>query len=278
VLAIGAFHALLGHGAGARADAPPTADACLAAHEQGQEARLDGHFLAARDALQLCVAAACPVQVRADCGAWLAELAVRTPSMSLVVGDGAGGIPAGLAVYVDEQALPAARLAGAFELDPGPHALRIEAPGFATVTRSVVVQEGERGQLTRVTLTALPAAAASAGSDAHPPSPRARRAWIAGHVLVASAAAAGGVALVEHTRALRDHDQLERCRPDCGTAAVDRALGHVNASRITGGVSAALAGGALAAYLVALFWPERRVTAALVLGPRRQALTLSARF
>src|SRR6476469_4343818 len=61
-----------------KADAKPTeARECVAAHEDGQRARRDGHLREARRRFVACASEACPVDVRRDCSTQLDEVDAR---------------------------------------------------------------------------------------------------------------------------------------------------------------------------------------------------------
>lgn len=69
----------------------------------------------------------------------LRALEPRVPRLRVVLTNP----PPGLRAACDGKALPAAALGEALPLDPGPHELRVSAPGYRMETRSVRLEEGK---------------------------------------------------------------------------------------------------------------------------------------
>jgi hypothetical protein len=143
--------ALLLVAASARADL--TKEQCVAANTQGQVLRLDGKLAAARARLVACMEQSCPDIVRSDCAQRLNELEGLQPTIAFEVKDGAGGDVSGVTVAVD--GAPAERLGGVEQrLDPGEHVVVFAASGRPSVTRHIVLTEGEKHRVERVVLEA----------------------------------------------------------------------------------------------------------------------------
>jgi hypothetical protein len=119
--------------------------ACLDASSKAQTFR-DAHKLVeAREQLRICAAGGCPTAVRTDCIAWLAEVEQGLPTVVVSATDGAGHDRFDVTVTVDGQA-PAITLQGqALPMNPGPHALHLEAPG-AALDQQILVKEGVKNQ------------------------------------------------------------------------------------------------------------------------------------
>jgi len=115
--------------------------ACVDQHQAAQVLRRERQLIAARGALRACSGAACPSAVRADCIQWLDEVGRSLPS--LVVTASAGGIDlVDVRVFLDGQLVTARLTGAAFEVDPGPHHLRVESPPWPPVERTILVSEG----------------------------------------------------------------------------------------------------------------------------------------
>jgi hypothetical protein len=215
----------------ARAD---QVDACIAAAEQSQVLRRDGHLLAAHESLLVCARDACPRAIQKDCKRWLGEVEVALPTVVIRAADAAGGDLASGRVTLDGKLHEGALTGRAFNLDPGEHALRVEA-GDRVLTRQIVVRQGERDRLISVQFPAEPAPA-----PGHVPA----GAWVLGGVGVSGIAA--GVILWAVGRS--EHGTLvATCgvTHDCDPAAVDRARTKLVVGDIVFGVGLAAVGAAV---------------------------------
>jgi hypothetical protein len=170
---------------------------CVSAHEEGQLARRDGRFDRAREAFAACQADGCPAVLRSRCAEFARELETAQPSIVVIVRDDEGQDAAGASVRVDG-APPVDVSAMGVRLDPGSHALRVEAAGFRPVERTVNLPEGFK-DLPAIFLLqrlSLPSGGPVAG-----PKP-ATAAWafaIGSGVSLAGAAALSGVGWAMHT-------------------------------------------------------------------------------
>jgi hypothetical protein len=131
-----------------------TKDQCVDANTKGQELRISGKLLAARDQFRTCAAHECPTVVRADCTRRLDELDARLPTIIFVAKDGAGGDLAGVRVSVDGHALTDKLDGSALEVDPGDHVFSFGIVGQPTVERRFVLTEGEKGRRERIVVEA----------------------------------------------------------------------------------------------------------------------------
>jgi hypothetical protein len=147
--------------------------ACIDANESAQDFRRAGKLRAARGKLVECLAATCPGPVRQDCAARLAEIDAAMPTLVLEANDEAGHELTAVRVTVDGQLL-ADHLAGAsFPVDPGEHTFTFDAAGRLTVTKVLVLHEGDKRRRETVTLIAgsPPAHEESPPSAPSPPPP-----------------------------------------------------------------------------------------------------------
>ncbi|NOU29033.1 MAG: hypothetical protein HOO96_14120, partial [Polyangiaceae bacterium] len=125
---------------------------------QGQEARLERKWTAARDAFRRCADESCPALVREACGPWLAEATEKIPSLVLRLSDATDGlaIPEPKA-FVDGKPLRAEVVAGApLELEPGRHVVRVEGTGYFPREEELTLQEGDRERALSIALRPLP--------------------------------------------------------------------------------------------------------------------------
>jgi hypothetical protein len=117
--------------------------------------------------------------------------------------------PAGLSVRRDGKEIPAAALGDALPADPGPHEIRVSAPGRRTETRSVLLEEGKTAAVS-FTLVADATAVEPAPGDKKGAVPV--WAWISG----AGGLALGGAAvffLVDDLAAVSALRSTTNCRP-----------------------------------------------------------------
>lgn len=138
----------------ARAD---EVDACATASEEGQKERDRGHFIAARALFLSCVREACPAIVRADCAEWLQGVDAKMPTIVVRARDAEGHDLSGARVSVDAAPVTGHEEGRAIPIDPGPHRLTFEAEGAPTITREMVIREGEKGRIVDVTFGAISA-------------------------------------------------------------------------------------------------------------------------
>src|SRR5262249_11993395 len=147
---------------------------CLGPYGEGQELRQKGRLRAARDVLRTCARDACPPAVRVDCAKWGSEVEAALPTVTLHAQDARGQDIAGLRVLVDGEPVASYEDGRPFELDPGPHSIRVEAEGRA-VDVQVVAREGDKARPLAVTLADPTPAPAPAPPPSATPSAPARQ-------------------------------------------------------------------------------------------------------
>lgn len=130
----------------------PSKEQCVEANGKAQEQRRDGKLRVAREWLMACASSACPALVRDDCARRLDELERAQPTIAFSVQDPNGSDLSEVVVSMDGDRL-ATRLDGtAMLVDVGQHTFRFEADGYETLTRSLIVLEGEKLRRERVAL------------------------------------------------------------------------------------------------------------------------------
>ncbi|HET7538451.1 MAG TPA: hypothetical protein VFK05_01220 [Polyangiaceae bacterium] len=136
--------ALLAHAS--TASAAPGKDECVDANAQAQDLRRDGKLLSAREALRVCVNEICPKLVREDCSKRLDELTSVVPSVVFAAKDSTGRDLSAVVVTMDGKPLADHLDGAALEMDPGSHSFGFTTEGLPTVTRELLIREGERGR------------------------------------------------------------------------------------------------------------------------------------
>jgi hypothetical protein len=149
--------------AAAPANADPTsARECIAAADRGQAFQHQHKLLFAREALRICAAPACPTEVQRACIGWLDQADRAQPTLAFSVTDAAGTDLNDVRVTMDGEPFVAKVMGTAVELDPGAHIFRFVAPGYESLTRKVVIVEGEKTRQVHVILEKV-------GGPAHKP-------------------------------------------------------------------------------------------------------------
>lgn len=218
---------------------------------QGQAARDAGRLLESRKLFIECTSSACPSVIRTDCAKWHGELEPRIPTMA-VRAQVAGLDVVDATVSVDGADVPIGRSA---LFDPGRHTIVVRR-GDREVSRELVLAEGELG---RVVVVELPAAATPAAARADTVTPEADDRGGALRAIGLVTGAAGVVGLGIGTffgvRAIAKNDDSNAdghcdasgCDP-AGAQARNDALGAATASTVS-----FAAGGVLLASGAALF-------------------------
>lgn len=189
---------------------------CIAAAERGQELRTEGKLRDARDKFVACTQAGCPDAIRKDCTTFLADVEASIPSIvvTATAPDGADLYDARLLV---DGVVVSERIDGkATMVDPGRHAIRVEAKDGTHAEVEVVLAEGDKHRKVHVAFTrkALPVAEVA-------PAPE--------RSLIAPLMVGGlGVAVLAGSLylgfAARDEiaDMRSDCAPHCDGDALDR--------------------------------------------------------
>jgi hypothetical protein len=271
----------------AAAHADVTKEQCIDANANAQRLRLAGKLGAARQELLTCVDTACPGMVRDDCSRRLDEIDRAQPTLIVDVRNSAGNDLTDVRVKVDGVLLTERLDGGARRVDPGVHVFTIEATGQPAVTRTLVIQESEKGRRETIVAGASAVAPVSeAGSGTRGGGQR-----LLG--LGGLGAGAVGVVIGSVFGVLADnawHSQESACgsSSSCSGAGHAAALSDHSTLTTDGAVSTAafIAGGALiAAGAVLVFTAPKRatsasraVTIAPSFGPGHGSLGMQVRF
>jgi hypothetical protein len=230
------------------ADGASTVEKCVADHVAGQEARLDHHWLAARERFRACAAASCPAPLVTECTGFLRDLDERMPSLLMTVRDGEDHDVTSGELWLDGAAVPQSSWGVAIDVDPGAHELRFQREGKVVAQQTVVTAERERGRAVKLVVSATPSSS-SASAAATPAPPRRTIGFVIGGVGLA-AALAGGVVQIT---AAADYGSLQKqCAPACHLDQVgDLRTRAIVADALGFGGLAVLAAGAAIA-----LWPR----------------------
>lgn len=244
--------------AAATAHADPTKDQCVASYDAAQKLKLAGKLVAAQKELRTCASAACPAIVTQDCSAWLRDVETITPTVIFAARDDAGQDVTDVTVTVDGAVVQTTLDGKALSIDPGPHVVRLSR-GEKSVEQKVLIAEGEKGRVVRVTLpastnVATSTAPATPGDVA--PSKRTIPAtsWVLGGVGVA-AIGVGTVLAISGNRQL--HDLRTTCAPDCAQSDVDATRTKLRIGDAAFAVGILSIGAAIAVYALT---PSEKVT------------------
>lgn len=182
---------------------------CADASERADRLAADHEPKAARKALEACVVAECPVEVRQYCTQASAELAKRVPSVIVAARDGRGlDVPTAKLLVDGEHAI----LGTSIELEPGWHTFQFEAPGFRPKEERLKLRESERQRLLTVELETK---ATPTTTRPPPPTPKTREreagasplAWVFASLAVVATGA--GVVL-----GVKGQSQFDQCQAD----------------------------------------------------------------
>jgi len=135
--------------------------ACLSSYVKVQELRTAGRLRAARDQAAVCGRDVCPRQLRDDCVGWMRELDASLPSIVLSVHAPDDTELTSASIAIDGEAMPDALDGRAHAVDPGPHRIRAEAPGFLAAEVPLLAHQGEHDRPVKISLQA----AAQAGGS-----------------------------------------------------------------------------------------------------------------
>lgn len=214
-------------------------EACLSSHSEGQELRLTGRLLEARDEFRQCGANLCPNQVQRDCISWHEQIQMQIPSVAFrVMADGVSR--ADVRVLIDGK-LVFDQLSGkSVDLNPGPHEVRVELSPFEPHEQSLVVSEGDKFRIVEVKFSSPKEPLQGPGPAGPKPVEMHRPVPVSAYVFggVSAAAAISGVAWGLSAWSLRS--ELEaKCAPDCREQPVNVLKQRALITDISWGVSAA---------------------------------------
>jgi hypothetical protein len=245
-----AFAASIGSATPARAANPTTAE-CLSAADKSIALRTGHKLLAARTQLLICAAASCPGDVRKECIKRVDQVNASIPTVVFEAKDESGNDLTAVTVKMDGEVLTERLDGTAIPLDPGAHTFVIDAIGQPTVTKQLVIREGQKDRREEFQVRTLtpppsrePLATAPAPSSTPPPAApaaTARESTGSGaqksYALVALGVGVVGVGVgtIFGLQSMSKHNQAS---DECPAACADQAgVEHWDQARASGNVS-----------------------------------------
>lgn len=138
-----------------RAEAADVVKQCIDASENALALRKQGRLLEARKMLAICSVTACGQEIKNTCEERIAEISRSLPNITFEAKDSDDTDVVNATATIDgTRGVP---LKGQpWELDPGTHAFKFEAPGHAPVEQMFVLTETVKGRRERIVFTSLP--------------------------------------------------------------------------------------------------------------------------
>ena len=248
---------------------------CVEAHDNARVLMLEEKWLEAREGMQRCQEAACPLAIRSDCAAWLDEVARILPTLLLVVErDDDGKTPVEVELDGKRFALP--NPPSPIEVLPGSHLIRVTLAPYPPVERVVVLGKGEKNHLVRVRFAREPAPAPVA-----PPRPpeRLRPIPVATYALAGGAVAAFATSGILLGSALASRDEAEdTCAPECPTEDKESIDARLLAADIFGAAGIVLGGFAVYTFVTRPTVERAAVVPRLEFSRGGPAVSVQGRF
>jgi hypothetical protein len=227
-----------------------TSDQCIDSNARAQGLRRSGKLAAAREQLATCVDRSCPGMVRDDCAKRLDELNRLQPTLVLGAQDAAGADVVAVSVSIDGRPLTSKLDGLPLDVDPGAHVFEFQTAGRPTVSRTLVLKEGEKGRIERVVFPAPPSSESAPQAAAKRDEPHGLgAAKISGIVL--AAVGLGGIAVGTayglFAKSAFDKSNAECNAGDCPEMSRPQALSnhHVGVTDATISTIGFVAGGVL---------------------------------
>jgi hypothetical protein len=216
---------------------------CVEAHDNARVLMLEEKWLEAREGMNRCQDAVCPLAIRSDCAAWLEEVARILPTLLVVVErDDDGKAPVEL--ELDGRRLELPNPPRPIEVLPGTHLLRVNLVPYPQVERVVVLNKGDKNHVVRVQFTherqPLPVVAPSQPAPKAAPS---RPIPVTTYALAGGALAAFATSGIFLASALTSrNDALDRCAPVCEDSVKNSIDARLLAADIFGAAGIVLGG------------------------------------
>jgi hypothetical protein len=122
-----------------------TADPCLSAPIDGQQAQRAGKLIEARASYVSCASQACPKVIVSDCEHWLREVDDALPSVIFAAHDAQGNDLVDARVSVDGGA-PTAMATLGVPMNPGQHTFTFHRQGAPDVVQQALLRAGEKNR------------------------------------------------------------------------------------------------------------------------------------
>ncbi len=159
VLCAGAFVAGFDLGSSQATAAAPTTSDCLGASEASFESGHAHELRRERTQLLVCAAPSCPADIRKECIRRVEEVNAAIPTIIFDAKDGLGADVIAVRVTMDREVLTERLDGTALSIDPGEHTFTFETAGQPSVTKTVLIQEAQKGRRESVAFGVRPPAA-----------------------------------------------------------------------------------------------------------------------
>jgi hypothetical protein len=144
----------------ASADEPTIAD-CLASNEAAIKAGNEHKLRAERAQFLLCASESCPADIRKACTGHVQAVNAEVPTIIFTAKDAAGADLTDVKVTMDGELLTTRLDGTALSVDPGSHRFTLEAQGKPTVTKTLLIEQGQKDRREDVALEPLAALVAA---------------------------------------------------------------------------------------------------------------------
>jgi hypothetical protein len=236
------------------ASAQVTKAQCAEADTQAQQLRRDEKLGAARAQLKVCVDPACPTLIRDDCAQRLDELDRVQPTLVFEAKDSRGRDLTAVKVSLDGQPLVDNVSGAAIPVEPGEHTFTFEASGEKTITKKLVLREGDKARHEPVVFgSGVVAVVAPPPSGSNGSGQRTAGLVLGGLGVVGLGLGGvfGGLASSRWSTAKGDCSSSQTCTPSDNTAATGERSDAVTLATVS--TVSFIAGGVLAAGGLILF-------------------------
>jgi hypothetical protein len=269
------------------ASADVTKAQCADADTQAQQLRRDEKLGAARAQLKVCVDPACPTLIRDDCAQRLDELDRVQPTLVFEAKDSRGRDLTAVKVGLDGQPLVDNVSGAAIPVEPGEHTFTFEAAGEKTITKKLVLREGDKARHEPVVFGSGVVAAVAPPPASSGSGQRTTGLVLGGLGVVGLGLGGifGGLAASRWSTAKGDCSMSQTCTPSDNTAATGERSDAITLATVStvgfvaGGV---LTAGGLILFLTAPRGGETRPAARLQVvpagGPGNGGMTLRGWF
>jgi len=222
---------------------------CASSYEGAQLLRQRGKLVDAREAARTCAQEGCPEIARKDCASWIEQLDREIPSVAVAARDERDQEVGGARIFIDSMPRADAGSGRPIDLDPGTHAIRVEANGYDAVEQSSTIVQGERGRILRITLRKRVAVAPPPPLTAEPKPAESAPSLVPAFVVGAFSVAALGMSAYFGVTGRDDLARLRSsCAPACSDDEVEPVKRELRVSDVALGVG--LVGVAITTYLV----------------------------
>lgn len=233
---------------------PITPKQCEEVYEQAQVHHAAHKYLAARNESKQCAQVGCNEAIGGECMKLYELIASEMPSLVFSAHDAEGKELFDVQITVDGKPSLARLDGSSFELDPGIHSLRFEAPNLPPLETELAARVGDHHRLVEVTLgqpKPLPVAPPPQAPKAPPPlGSRASAPPVLAYVLTGAGVVALGAFGYLQLRGHSDYNDLSQCKPACNPDSVDQVRSKIQLSYIPLGIGIAAIGAAVTLFIV----------------------------